>query len=211
MFCPNCGSNVSDLNAVFCPECGARLSNATQPVPTPAQSDYSQQDSSQQNTYQQQDSSQQNAYQQQDSFQQNAYRQQDSSRQNTYQQQDFSQQNAYQQQWNNQYTYCPPQEQPVQNAKYNGLSIAGFCVSCAAIFFNLTLFGLAGIAGLILSIIGLRQCNARGDKGRGLAIAGIVIGAVLTLLTILTIVLMAIAMNYVSDFYPGFGSFYEYF
>lgn len=189
MFCPNCGSNISESNAVFCPECGARLSNATQPVPTPAQSDYSQQDSSQQN----------------------AYQQQDSSRQNTYQQQDFSQQNAYQQQWNNQYTYYPPQEQPVQNAKYNGLSIAGFCVSCAAIFFNRTLFGLAGIAGLILSLIGLRQCNACGDKGRGLAIAGIVIGAVLTLLVILSIVLMAIAMSHVSDFYPGFGSFYEYF
>lgn len=38
--------------------------------------------------------------------------------------------------------------------------------------------------GLILSIVGLCQCNKRSEKGRGLAIAGIVIGAVLTLLMI---------------------------
>ncbi len=111
----------------------------------------------------------------------------------------------------NQFNYTPPQQDCTPcapSANYNGLSIAGFCVSCAAIFFNRTLFGLAGIAGLILSIIGLRQCNARGDKGRGLAIAGIVIGAVLTLLVILLIVIAIIAMDYVSDF---FRSFYEYF
>lgn len=92
-----------------------------------------------------------------------------------------------QQSWYNQFNYTPPQQDCTPcapSANYNGLSIAGFCVSCAAIFFNRTLFGLAGIAGLILSIIGLRQCNARGDKGRGLAIAGIAIGAVLTLLMI---------------------------
>lgn len=116
-----------------------------------------------------------------------------------------------QQSWYNQFNYTPPQQDCTPcapSANYNGLSIAGFCVSCAAIFFNRTLFGLAGIAGLILSIIGLRQCNARGDKGRGLAIAGIVIGAVLTLLVILLIVIAIIAMDYVSDF---FRSFYEYF
>ena len=106
------------------------------------------------------------------------------------------------------YSFFPADCRQGSYANYNGLSIAGFCVSCAAIFFNRTLFGLAGIAGLILSIIGLRQCNARGDKGRGLAIAGIVIGAVLTLLVILLIVIAIIAMDYVSDFYR---SFYEYF
>ena len=38
--------------------------------------------------------------------------------------------------------------------------------------------------GLILFSIGLCQCNKRSEKGRGLAIAGIAIGAVLTLLMI---------------------------
>lgn len=124
-----------------------------------------------------------------------------------------SQQNSQQdsqQSWYNQFNYTPPQQDCTPcapSANYNGLSIAGFSLSCAAIIFNF-LFGLPGIVGLILSIIGLCQCNARGDKGRGLAIAGIVIGAVLTLLVILLIVIAIIAMDYVSDF---FRSFYEYF
>ena len=75
-------------------------------------------------------------------------------------------------------TPCAP------SANYNGLSIAGFSLSCAAIISNILLFGLPGIVGLILSIVGLCQCNKRSEKGRGLAIAGIVIGAVLTLLMI---------------------------
>ena len=62
--------------------------------------------------------------------------------------------------------------------------IAGFSLSCAAIISNILLFGLPGIVGLILSIVGLCQCNKRSEKGRGLAIAGIAIGAVLTLLMI---------------------------
>ena len=107
-------------------------------------------------------------------------------------QQDFqqdSQQNSQQdsqQSWYNQFNYTPPQQDCTPcapSANYNGLSIAGFSLSCAAIIFNF-LFGLPGIVGLILSIVGLCQCNKRSEKGRGLAIAGIVIGAVLTLLMI---------------------------
>jgi hypothetical protein len=37
---------------------------------------------------------------------------------------------------------------------------------------------VGGLLGLIFGIIGLRQCNRTGDRGRGLAIAGIAIGAV---------------------------------
>lgn len=107
-------------------------------------------------------------------------------------QQDFqqdSQQNSQQdsqQSWYNQFNYTPPQQDCTPcapSANYNGLSIAGFSLSCAAIIFNF-LFGLPGIVGLILSIVGLCQCNKRSEKGRGLAIAGIAIGAVLTLLMI---------------------------
>lgn len=189
MFCPNCGNHILDANASFCPNCGAQLNSFTQGNDqSSAQQDF-QQDSQQNSQQDSQQGSQQD-------FQQNS--------------QQNSQQDS-QQSWYNQFNYTPPQQDCTPcapSANYNGLSIAGFCVSCAAIFFNRTLFGLAGIAGLILSIIGLRQCNARGDKGRGLAIAGIVIGAVLTLLVILLIVIAIIAMDYVSDF---FRSFYEYF
>lgn len=173
MFCPNCGNRLLDANASFCPNCGAQLNSFTQ-----GNDQSSAQQDSQQNSQQnfQQDSQQDF---QQDS-QQNS--QQDS-------QQDFqqdSQQNS-QQSWYNQFNYTPPQQDCTPcapSANYNGLSIAGFSLSCAAIISNILLFGLPGVVGLILSIVGLCQCNKRSEKGRGLAIAGIAIGAVLTLLMI---------------------------
>jgi ABC-type xylose transport system permease subunit len=48
----------------------------------------------------------------------------------------------------------------------NGLAVAGFVTSF-----------LCGIIGLILSAIALSQINKSGQDGKGLAIAGIVIGA----------------------------------
>ena len=119
-------------------------------------------------------------------------------------QQDFqqdSQQNS-QQSWYNQFNYTPPQQDCTPcapSANYNGLSIAGFSLSCAAIISNILLFGLPGIVGLILSIVGLCQCNKRSEKGRGLAIAGIVIGAVLTLLMILTYAGLILAFDNAFD------------
>ena len=123
-------------------------------------------------------------------------------------QQDFqqdSQQNSQQdsqQSWYNQFNYTPPQQDCTPcapSANYNGLSIAGFSLSCAAIISNILLFGLPGIVGLILSIVGLCQCNKRSEKGRGLAIAGIVIGAVLTLLMILTYAGLILAFDNAFD------------
>ena len=51
--------------------------------------------------------------------------------------------------------------------KWSGLAIAGFIVS----FFN-------GIAGLIMSIIGLKRVRSEGVNGKKLALAGIVISAI---------------------------------
>jgi hypothetical protein len=123
-------------------------------------------------------------------------------------QQDFqqnSQQNSQQdsqQSWYNQFNYTPPQQDCTPcapSANYNGLSIAGFSLSCAAILSNIFLFGLPGVVGLILSIVGLCQCNNRSEKGRGLAIAGIAIGAVLTLLMILTYAGLILAFDNALD------------
>ena len=182
MFCPNCGNHIGtkDILSKFCPNCGAQLNSFTQ-----GNDQSSAQQDSQQN-------SQQNSQQ---DFQQNS-------------QQDFqqdSQQNSQQdsqQSWYNQFNYTPPQQDCTPcapSANYNGLSIAGFSLSCAAIISNILLFGLPGIVGLILSIVGLCQCNKRSEKGRGLAIAGIVIGAVLTLLMILTYAGLILAFDNAFD------------
>src|SRR5437763_1873659 len=60
--------------------------------------------------------------------------------------------------------YLPP--------RWNGLAIAGFITSLFSIL-------LVGIVGFILSLVGLIQINNShgAQRGRGLAIAGIAIGA----------------------------------
>ena len=180
MFCPNCGNRILDANASFCPNCGAQLNSFTQGNDQSSAQQDSQQDSQQNSQQDFQQDSQQNSQQ---DFQQNS--QQDS-----------------QQTWYNQFNYTPPQQDCTPcapSANYNGLSIAGFSLSCAAIISNILLFGLPGIVGLILSIVGLCQCNKRSEKGRGLAIAGIVIGAVLTLLMILTYAGLILAFDNAFD------------
>ena len=208
MFCPNCGNHILDANASFCPNCGAQLNSFTRGNDQSSAQQDSQQNSQQdsQQDFQQdlQQNSQQNS--QQDSQQGSQQNSQQDSQQNSQQgsqqnsQQD-SQQNS-QQSWYNQFNYTPPQQDCTPcapSANYNGLSIAGFSLSCAAIISNILLFGLPGIVGLILSIVGLCQCNKRSEKGRGLAIAGIVIGAVLTLLMILTYAGLILAFDNAFD------------
>lgn len=59
--------------------------------------------------------------------------------------------------------------------KSNGLSIAGFVVSCCSMLIGL--FGIVGLVGLILSAIGRSQAKNEGGK-TGLATAGIVLGVI---------------------------------
>ena len=192
MFCPNCGNNILDAKASFCPNCGAQLNSFTQ-----GNDQSSAQQDSQQNSQQgfQQDS-------QQDSQPNSQQASQQDSQQNSQQDSQQNSQQDSQQSWYNQFNYTPPQQDCTPcapSANYNGLSIAGFSLSCAAIISNILLFGLPGIVGLILSIVGLCQCNKRSEKGRGLAIAGIAIGAVLTLLMILTYAGLILAVDNAFD------------
>lgn len=61
------------------------------------------------------------------------------------------------------------------NNKTNGLSIAGFVVSCCSMLIGL--YGVTGLVGLILSVIGRSQAANSGGK-TGLATAGIVLGII---------------------------------
>jgi hypothetical protein len=51
-------------------------------------------------------------------------------------------------------------------------------------------------AGLVLSILGIRQARQRREGGHGLAVAGVVISAVAALLTVLGIVAVVLAANW---------------
>lgn len=62
---------------------------------------------------------------------------------------------------------------PVDTAKYNSVVISGFVISIISLFiFSIILGPIAAI----LSAIGLRKVNETNEKGKGLAIAGIIIG-----------------------------------
>lgn len=65
----------------------------------------------------------------------------------------------------------------------NVLCIIGFVVSLASIL----CCGFPAVIGLILSIIGLVFAVKNGEKGKGLAIAGIIVSAILTLFVIFVI------------------------
>lgn len=70
----------------------------------------------------------------------------------------------------------PQNVQPAQpTVKTNGLAIAGFVVSLSSLLINL--FGIVGAVGTILSSIGLAKLKKNNEKGFGLALTGIIVGA----------------------------------
>jgi hypothetical protein len=67
----------------------------------------------------------------------------------------------------------------------NGFAIAS--LSCAIVLGIVPFLG--GILGVVFGIIGMRQCARSGDGGRGLAIAGIVVGGIAIVLWTLGIII----------------------
>ncbi len=82
----------------------------------------------------------------------------------------------------------------------NGFAVAGLLCS---ILVGWVPF-LGGILGITFGLIALRQCKRTGQRGRGMAIAGIVIGAVGIVLWILLFALETVTGSSSSS--PGFGT-----
>jgi len=70
---------------------------------------------------------------------------------------------------------------------YNGLAVAGFVCSVAGL-----LTGLSFLVGLILSSIGLSKTKKTGQGGHGMALAGVIIGAIGTGLTLICVIIFTI-------------------
>lgn len=73
-------------------------------------------------------------------------------------------------------TIVYPNENATSNEKYNGMAIAGFVLGIVNIWFG-AIF-VVGVIGLILSIMGNNQIKQNGGKGKGLAVAGIIINII---------------------------------
>lgn len=71
--------------------------------------------------------------------------------------------------------------------KTNGLSIAGFVVSCCSMLIGL--FGIVGLVGLVLSAVGRSQAANEGCK-TGLATAGIIIGLIGMMYNVISMISM---------------------
>lgn len=74
------------------------------------------------------------------------------------------------------YGYPSPWPQYPQPAGTNGFAIASIACSAA----GLICLGTGSFLGIIFGIVALNQIKRTGQDGRGLAIAGIVIGSVVT-------------------------------
>lgn len=75
----------------------------------------------------------------------------------------------------------------------NGFAIASLVCSLVGI---LVIFA-GPVAGIVFGIVGLRQTSQRGEGGRGLAVAGIVVGVAVLLIDILGVI--GIATSHSSD------------
>ena len=68
----------------------------------------------------------------------------------------------------------PVNQAVVKKAPYNMMCIIGLVISGISLLLNF--FGLVGIAGTIVSVIGLISCKQKNENGKILAIIGIIIG-----------------------------------
>lgn len=73
--------------------------------------------------------------------------------------------------------YPPP---PAPN-RTNGMAIASLVCSIA----GLVTCALSSIAGVVLGVIALNQIKRTGEDGRGMALAGVIVGGVVTALIVI--------------------------
>lgn len=74
----------------------------------------------------------------------------------------------------NQQTFCNVNNNVIQKAPHNSMSILGLVISIISLFINF--WGAVGMAGLILSILGLLQIDKTKENGKALSVIGIIIG-----------------------------------
>lgn len=72
----------------------------------------------------------------------------------------------------------------------NGMAIASLVTSLTGVFFC----GIPGIVGLVLGIIAMGQCRRTGQEGHGMAVAGTIIGGVITVLALIVFIVWLIAV-----------------
>jgi hypothetical protein len=94
--------------------------------------------------------------------------------------------------------YQPPGPPPQQGS--NGVAIAALVLGLLSIPLALFIFGgLLGIAAVILGIVGISKARQLGGTGQGMAITGIVSGALGALLAILALTVLSASLNFLDS------------
>ena len=83
-------------------------------------------------------------------------------------------------------------ENKTNRPRLNPLALAGFIVSMASA--STGVFGIAGIVGIVLSSIGLSQIKKNNERGRGFAIAGLIVGILAIIIGIFRIIFSLITL-----------------
>jgi hypothetical protein len=73
----------------------------------------------------------------------------------------------------------------------NGAAIASLITSVVGLFFC----GVPSIAGLVLGIVAMRETRRTGQDGHGLAVAGTIVGAVVTVAWALSLLLYFVLVS----------------
>jgi len=87
-----------------------------------------------------------------------------------------------------------PGNLPATRPRWNGCAVAGFVLS---------LIPVANIAGFALCIAGFIQAAQNGQRGRGLAIAGIMVNALVSIIIFVYLYQFALYMMDIIDYSMG--------
>ncbi len=81
------------------------------------------------------------------------------------------------------------------SSEMNSLALAGFIVALVSLFLNF--WGIVGIVATVLSGVSLPQIKSRAQQGKGLAIAGLIIGIFSILYGLYTILMLSDAISFI--------------
>jgi Domain of unknown function (DUF4190) len=82
--------------------------------------------------------------------------------------------------------YGQPRYPQRAGRRTNSLAIASLCCGIGQVLAG----AIAGIVAIVLGLVALRQIKETGEDGRGMAVAGIVLGIVGIMLTALLVILL---------------------
>jgi hypothetical protein len=104
--------------------------------------------------------------------------------------------------------YASPYQSPYGVAPMEPLAIASISVAggAALLSFFLTFLGVGAVVGAILGLVALSRIKRTGHRGRGLAIAGVIVGFAVTAIALLIMIVVAVLFAVAVNSSPGFSS-----